>query len=133
MLYHRPYSLYLYHPSIHHTNKDTTFYVIQISPNYSPALQTASKFRKLIKEMEKACKRAVVPPTSLRELSQRTFQDLQGVFRSNVAVCRLACELEQVICQEIAREVSSTRLGVMRGGSLLSTICVLFHAEWCIR
>ena len=47
------------------------------------------RFFSITNELKKVSSHLVLPPTSIRELSRRSFEDLKGVFRSNVEVARL--------------------------------------------
>lgn len=55
------------------------------------------------RQLGKASEHLVVPPTSIRELSRRTFEDLKGVFRSNVEICRLLADYEEFLYTKLAR------------------------------
>ena len=44
-----------------------------------------------------------MPPQSLRELSQRSFADLQSVFQSHVAICRINSDIEVFLFKELSR------------------------------
>jgi len=66
-------------------------------------VELASKYRNLLQALDVASRRTPIPPISLRELSQRSFSDLQSVFQSHVALCRANTELEVFLFRELAR------------------------------
>jgi len=66
--------------------------------------EIASKYRNYLQALETSSRRSPIPPISLRELSQRSFSDLQGVFQSHVALCRTNTELEVFLFRDLARQ-----------------------------
>ncbi|KAJ1427662.1 hypothetical protein B484DRAFT_450245 [Ochromonadaceae sp. CCMP2298] len=69
----------------------------QMPPQY---LNTYYSMKKLL---SKDCAALVVPPTSLKELSQRHFLELQELFKSQVKVCRKLDDMEHLLYNKISK------------------------------
>ena len=64
---------------------------------------TSKTYFDINNKLAKASSNLVVPPTSIRELSRRSLEDLKGVFRSNVEICRLLADYEEFLYTRLAK------------------------------
>ena len=57
----------------------------------------------LLDSLHEECSRLLVPGFTLRDLSDRTFDDLKYAFQSQVALCRIASDLEEVLASQVIK------------------------------
>jgi hypothetical protein len=59
--------------------------------------------KNLRENLYKDCSKIIIPPTTLKEVSQRSFMELQILFKSNVKLCRRLDDWEQFLYYKVTK------------------------------